>query len=574
VTDVGERLVERLMAYGVVRVFGVPGGQTAPFYHGLALHQGKIDHVLMRDERSAVFAADAYARVSGRVGVSDATVGPGATNLVSGLVEAYSSSIPVLAVIADIPRSWAHRRHLGSASQGFEQRDFLEPCVKWYGRVETPEQLDDVLDNCIRVATSNRPGPVVIEIPDDVFSASASEEPHPDNLDARFPRLRFAPDPAAVEIAADAVRAAERPLILAGGGVHISGACEEVAALANGFDLPVATTISGKSAIAETDPLALGLAGAFGSPVVNEVLGEADCVIAVGCKLGQAATSGWEVPGPAAKIVHIDVDAEEIGRNFPRTLALQSDARLGLRGLREALEASAPTTAWDLDELAARVDDVWADDTYKAPLAGDRIKPQQVMRELAARLGDDDMIVTDASLSSGWAASRWRTGTTGRHVVAPRGVAGLGWGLPAAIGAAFARRDRGDSGRVVCLAGDGGWGYSFGELETIARFEIALPSVLLNNSTLAWNKHVALNRYPDALISQGFTEVDWATTSVGLGAWAERVEEAEGIGAALDRALAVEGRPAVVELLSSEHETPVLKSMSGASRADAPKAAY
>lgn len=573
-TDVGERLVERLIAYGVVRVFGVPGGQTAPFYHGLALHRGEIEHVLMRDERSAVFAADAYARVSGRIGVCDATVGPGATNLVSGLVEAYSSSIPVLAVVADIPRAWAHRRHLGSASQGFEQRDFLAPCVKWFGRVETPEQLDDVLDNCIRVATSNRPGPVVIEVPDDVFSAPASAAPHPEGLDCRFPRLRFAPDPAAVEVAAEAVSAAARPLILAGGGVHISGACEEVGALARGFGLPVATTISGKSALAETDPLALGLAGAFGSPLVNEVLAEADCVIAVGCKLGQAATSGWEVPGADATIVHVDVDAEEIGRNFPRTVALQSDARLGLRELREALEAGTFAAAWDLDGLAARVDRAWAEDAYKAPLAGDLIKPQQAMRELSARLGDDDMIVTDASLSSGWAASRWRTGAPGRHVIAPRGVAGLGWGLPAAVGVAFARRDRGDTGRVVCLAGDGGWGYSFGELETLARFEIALPSVLLNNSTLAWNKHVALRRYPDALISQEFTEVDWTRTSEGLGAWAERVSEAEGIGAALDRALAVEGRPAVVELLSSEHETPVLKSMSGAAPAGAPKAAY
>ena len=164
--DVGQRLVDRLIAYQVRRVFGVPGGQTVPFYHGLALRKGQIDHVLMRDERSAVFAGVSYARVTGSIGVCDATVGPGATNLVSGLVEAFSSSIPVLAVIADIPRGWHYRRQRGfrlARVRGSVTSSL--PCVKWYGRLELPEQIDEILDHCVRVATSNRPGPVVIDIP-------------------------------------------------------------------------------------------------------------------------------------------------------------------------------------------------------------------------------------------------------------------------------------------------------------------------------------------------------------------------------------------------------------------------
>lgn len=570
--DVGQRLVDRLIAYDVRRVFGVPGGQTAPFYHGLAVRRDVIEHVLMRDERSAVYAADAYARVNGSIGVCDATVGPGATNLVSGLVEAYSSSIPVLAVIADIPRFWEHRRHLGSASQGFEQRAFLEPCVKWYGRVGVPEQIDEILDHCIRVATSNRPGPVIIEIPDDVFSSPASEEPHPEGLISRFPRLRSAPDPSDVVDAASLLASSRRPVILAGGGVHISGACPEVVTFAERLCAPVATTISGKGSIPEDHPLAVGVAGSFGSPIANDTIEESDCVVVVGCKLGQAATLGWELPGPAAQVIHIDIDAEEIGRNCARTVPLQADARLGLRALLEAVAGEHNETDWDLDALRERTDKFWATDTFKRPVEQDRIKPQHVMRALNDRLGDDDLLVTDASLSSGWAASRRRLHTTGRRVVAPRGVAGLGWGLPAATGAALALRDTGRPGRVVCLAGDGGWAYSMAEIETLARFEVPLTSIVLNNAVLGWNKHVALRRYPDAWVSQDFSDVSWSDAAIALGAWGTQVGDADAVGSALDEALAQTSRPSVVEVLSSEYETPVLKAMSGA--VPAKQAAY
>ncbi|MCQ0019019.1 thiamine pyrophosphate-binding protein [Actinomadura madurae] len=225
---VGERLAALLVNAGVRRVFGVPGGQTTPLYHGIAGQHGVISHTLMRDERSAAFAADAYARMSGRVGVCDATVGPGVSNLVSGLLEAYTSSVPMLAIIADIPRHWETRRRFGSASQGFEQRSYLEPCVKYYGRVELPENLDGLLAAALRIATSGRPGPVVLEIPDDVFSADYPEPPHGSSavtpLSTVYPQSRTSPDPAAVEGAVELLRHSRKPLLLAGGGALSAGA--------------------------------------------------------------------------------------------------------------------------------------------------------------------------------------------------------------------------------------------------------------------------------------------------------------------------------------------------------------
>jgi acetolactate synthase-1/2/3 large subunit len=228
--------------------------------------------------------------------------------------------------------------------------------------------------------------------------------------------------------------------------------------------------------------------------------------------------------------------------------------------------------AWDLDALRRRADEVWERATYKVPVEEDRVKPQDVVRALAARLGAEDLVVTDASLSSGWIASHWRVQTSGRRVLAPRGLAGLGWGLPAAVGAAFAMRDGGRQGRVVCLAGDGGWGYSSSEIETLVRFRLPVVSIVLNNRVLGWNKHVAMRRYPDAWVSQDFLDVKWCAAAEALGAWAVRVERTEDLGRALDSAFSHTEGPAVVEVSSSEFETPVLKAMSGAVPAE--QAAY
>ena len=247
------------------------------------------------------------------------------------------------------------------------------------------------------------------------------------------------------------------------------------------------------------------------------------------------------------------------GRNFARSLPVQSDAKLGIASLIEHVRGSDAGYKWDLDALRQRVEEAWSNNRYKYPVEADRVKPQDVIRALTDRLTDDDLVITDASLSSGWAASRWRTRSCGRRLLSPRGVAGLGWGLPAAAGAAFAIRDSRRRGRVVCLAGDGGWGYSLAEIETLARFSVPLTSIVLNNNALAWTKHGAVGRFPDAWVSQDFTDVSWARAAEALGAWAVRVEDASRLGDAIDAALSQIDGPSVLEVLSSEFETPVVE---------------
>ena len=563
-THVGQQLVDELISYGVTHVFGCPGGQTMPLYNGIARRPGQIAHVLMHDERSAVYAADGYARASGRLGVCDATVGPGASNLVSGLVEAYSSSIPVLAIVSDIQRDWEHFRDLGSASQAFRQHRFLEGCVKFLGRVEQPANLVPMLQAGLRAATSGRPGPVVLEIPDDVFGAPAPERGAvtPRAADG-FLRLRPGADPTAVAAAAATIRAATRPVVIAGGGALYAGAGPAVVALAEALRSPVATTISGKGVIDERHDLAVGVVGTFGLPLANSVVAQADCVIFIGSKAGQGTTLGYQLPRPGVPVVHIDIDPTEIGRGFPAAVGVYADARLGTVALTEALR-DAPATTWDLAEIAVLRSQWWDGPVVydEEPVAG-VVKPQDVVRAMSAQMGEADTFVADASLSSGWGATRWPVREAGARFFAPRGLAGLGWSLPAAIGVAAARSA--GSARVVSLAGDGGWSYSLGEVETAARMGSGTVSVILNNSTLGWIRQGAASRYPGEMVSQDFLAVSYADAAAALGAATCAAEDLAAFRSAFGQALADRsGRPWVIEVRSCAVESPVQQMPDGA----------
>ena len=562
----GQQLVERLVGYGVGHVFGCPGGQTLALYNGIASGDGTIEHVLMRDERSAIFAADAYARATGVIGVCDATVGPGASNLVSGLTEASACSTPLLAIVSDIPRQWEHRRHLASANQAFEQRRFLEGVVKWYGRVETPEMLPDILQACVRIANSGRPGPVVLNIPADVFIADAAEAAFPATPDwGAYPRWRAGADPAVIEQAARVLAAGTMPVIVAGGGALHAGAGEAIVGLARALSCPVATTMSGKGVIAETHELAVGVAGRMGVSQANDAVAASDCVIFIGCKTGQATTMGWTNPAPDARVIQIDIDPTEIGRNYPGAVGVHADALLGTIALREAIEGREPASQWDLTAVNAAVEEWWSGPIgYKEEAPPGVLQPQDIVRIMSAAAGDDDVVVADASLATGWVVGRWRSRRPGRQFYSPRGMGGLGWGLPGAVGVAEALRAQGRNGRVILLAGDGGWGYSMADVETAVRRGLPIVSVILNNSTLAWIKHHAADRYPDGMVSEDFIDVDFAAAAVALGANGERVDTTDAFDSALRKALDTAGAgPWVIETRSSGVESPVLARSGG-----------
>ncbi|CAN5626954.1 acetolactate synthase catalytic subunit [soil metagenome] len=550
----GDLLVQMLINYRVEYVFGLPGGQTAALYDAIYRRPRQISHILMRDERSAAYAADAYARVTGQIGVCDATVGPGATKLPSGLAEAKHSSIPILAIVSDINQATMHLAEYGAASQALDQLRMFEPLVKWQSRVPTAGNLPDLFRNAMRQATSGRPGPVVLNIPDDVFTSDCDDmdlDPGSQIRDGSFPSRRTGPDADSVALASFQLIEAERPVIIAGGGIHNAGASEELIRLAERLDIPVATTWSGKGAIPENHPLSVGLLGAMGTTSATEIVSAADVVFLIGYKSAQNSTFSWTLPREDQSVIHLDVDPAEIGKVFTTAVGLVGDARTGLQLLLgQVFRVERP-------EWVAQVEQ--ARSGWQQQLDRERgsdqtpVTPQRVMGEIQHVWGDDDLLVCDASFASGWGGAFLQLPVAGRRALFPRGIAGLGWGLPAAIGARFGHPD----GTVVCLAGDGGFAYSVAEISTLVKYGLKVVCVVLNNKALSWIKWNQRMTWGEHYQSSDFPDINFAAVARGFGCAGISVTSPDQLGDALDTAFSG-NVPVVIDVKTEEWETPLL----------------
>jgi acetolactate synthase I/II/III large subunit len=560
----GRLLAALLAEHGVRHVFGVPGGQTLALYDGI-LDQPGLAHVLTRDERSAAYAADGYARVTGQVGVCDATVGPGAAKLPSGLSESLGASVPVVALVSDLPARLAPHRYRGAASQALDQAALLAPVTKWQATVPTAEVLPALVRQAFRVAASGRPGPAVLFLPQDMLDGPVPDEQMPEGAAAglagsarfgRFPPFRPVPEQADLAAAAAVLRAAERPFILAGGGVQHSGAGPELTVLAERASAAVGSTLSGKGAIAEDHPLSVGVTGSMGSTAAAAALGEADVVLLAGCKAGSGATYGWTLPRADQAVLQLDLDPAELGRAFPLRAALLGDARAGLAALHAALEAGGEAAAEpDRSAWRARVAGLTA--AWRAARDAERasgqrpIAPQRVLAEIEAALGPDDVLICDASLASGWGGVYLEQRRPGRRVLCPRGQAGLGYALPAAIGVATADPGR----RTVVLTGDGALGYAAGELATVAELGLPVTVVVLNNRSLGWIRWYRRITFGRGWEDDDFADVAFGDVARGFGLHAARVSEPGQLAGALLGGLA--GPPALLDVVTDAWQTPI-----------------
>ncbi|MCL4296900.1 MAG: thiamine pyrophosphate-binding protein [Anaerolineae bacterium] len=549
----GDVLVEMLLGYGVPVVFGLAGGQTLPLYDAIRSRAPRIRHIPMRDERNAAYAADGYARISGRVGVCDATVGPGSIKFTSGLAEAYNSSIPLVALVSDMPHDWLAVRYRGGGNQLVDQMAVLAPLCKWTARLPTARKIPELVQRAFHMAVSGRPGPVAIELPQDLFK-EAQDDAAP-SVEPRFgaaPAYRPAPDPGAVRAAVELLAAASRPVIIAGGGIWCSHAGPELVALAERLALPVATTLSGKGAISETHPLALGVLGSLGgTSAARKLVEDADVILAVGFKFGQNPTYLWTLPTPSQRIIHLDLDGAEIGKVFPVEVGLVADARLGLAALLEASQVAHP-----IEPIAARIASLkaeWQANLAAAAAPAQPIKPQQVAALLNELAGPDDILVCDASFASGWGGMYFEA-RDHRRVIFPRGMAGLGWGLPAAIGAQLAR----PTSNVIVLAGDGAMTYCLGELATLAQEKLNVKVVVLNNSSMGWIKWEQAVFWDGKFQSTDLSRVNFAAVAQGLGCAGLQVSDPAGLREALGQALAAD-QPVVVDVETSASEAAVPK---------------
>jgi acetolactate synthase-1/2/3 large subunit len=572
----GALLAGLLAEHGVRHVFGVPGGQTLALYDAILDRAPDLTHVLVRDERTAAYAADGYARITGRVGVCDATVGPGAAKLPSGLGEALGASVPVIALVSDLPTRLAAHRYRSAASQALDQAALLAPVTKWLTSVPAAASMPGLVRQAFREATSGRPGPVALLLPQDVLDGPA--EP----LTARtasarfgaFPAFRPAPEPADVAAVAQVLRRAARPFLLAGGGVMHSCAGPAVAALAERLSAAVGTTLTGKGAIAEDHPLSVGVTGTMGTSAAAAALAEADVVLLAGTKASGGATYGWTLPHPGQQVVQLDIDPAELGRAFEVAAAMLGDARAALTALLTEFGPGAPAVSGSASATGladgaepdrgpwrfrlAELTRQWraARDTERASDAVP-IAPQRVLAALQQALAPGDTLICDASLASGWGGVYFEQRWPGRQVLFPRGQAGLGYALPAAIGAATATASAATpAARTVVLTGDGALGYAVGELATVTELGLPITVVVLNNRSLGWIRWYRRITFGRGFEGDDFADVAYADVARAFGMYSVRVTDPAELSAALAAALRSD-RPSLVDVVTEAWETPI-----------------
>lgn len=530
----GEAVVRMLKEHGVEYAFGMGGFQPLPYYDALA-RQDAVKHVLIRDEKHGAFAADGYARVANHAAVADATLGPGATNLVSGLAESYGASIPMIALTGEVNSGISHR----GATQESDQVGILAPTAKQTVQINRIERIPELVRRAFSVAHVGRPGPVHLNIPEDVFHGEhdfAERDLHAAPGSQRASVLRVRPDAAAIGRAVDLVRGAAAPVLLVGGGIHISEAYDALARFVDLTGIPVASTISGKGSIVETDPLSIGLCGRY-SRVANELIAGADVLIVVGCKLGEIATNRWTLLSPDTKIVHIDIDPAELGHVYTPAVSLWGDARVTLDDLADAMEPDRARFKAARAERIAMLDArraAWlatAQPSYDSPEAP--VHVARLLRDLRAAAPAESILVADGGFAAHWSALLYDVHATGRTYIANRGHAAIGYGLPGAIGAKLAA----PQAPVIALCGDNGFAMAIAELETAKRIGAPVLCVMVNNGALGYVKALQHALYDDRFISVEFDEVDYVGVARGFGCEGRRVDTPDQLAGALAEGL-------------------------------------
>ena len=486
----GEAIIESLKNMGVNTIFGYPGGQTIPFYD--MLYDMDMDHILVRHEQCAAHAADGYARASGKVGVCLATSGPGATNLVTGIATAYMDSSPIIAITGQVPT------HL-IGNDAFQEADIVGitmPIVKHSYQPKDPDLIPSMIKSSFEIAASGRPGPVLIDVPKEVQEGELSEF-----VDTLIDTPGYNPTTKGnirqIKKARDLIKESKKPLILAGAGVIISNACDELTQLANTINAPVMTSLLGKGAFDETDDLALGMLGMHGRKVSNDSINEADLLIAIGIRFSDRTTGRLDSFAPNTKIIHIDIDPAEIGKNVEVDLPIVGDAKNILSSLNKVLKeykVSDDVNKWT-DMIKQRKLDLLPRVTYDdVPL-----KPQTVIKEISEVLTPESILTTDVGQNQMWAAHFYDTQRP-RKFISSGGLGTMGFGFPSAIGAKVACPDD----PVVSINGDGGFLMVCQELATVREYDIPVIAVVLENRTLGmvyqWQSLLYNKRHSQTLL--------------------------------------------------------------------------
>lgn len=520
-------LLECLEQQGVEVIFGYPGGQVIPIYD--ALYDAKIRNILVRHEQAAAHAADGYARSTGKTGVCLATSGPGATNLVTGIATAYMDSVPLVAITGQVPTNL-----LGCDS--FQEADITGitmPITKHNYLVKDIKDLPRVVKEAFHIASTGRPGPVLIDIAKDI-TVQTDKFVYPETINLPGYKPNYVGNARQIKEALEAIKKTKQPLLYVGGGAVTSGAHEVLVKFAETLDAPVTTTLMGLSAMPGDHPLNLGMLGMHGMAAANFAVCECDLLIAIGARFDDRVTGKVDTFAPKAKVIHIDIDPAEIGKNVGADIPIVGDVRMVLENILEKLEPD-NHQEW-LSQIA-----VWQ---KEYPLAYDRDKltPQRIIEEISEITKGEAIICTEVGQHQMWAAQFYKF-TQPRSLITSGGLGTMGFGFPAAIGAQIGNPDR----LVIDIAGDGSFQMNIQELGTAVANQIPVKVVIINNFYLGmvrqWQEFFFKKRYSGTVLDQN---PDFVKIAEAYGAKGYRINEISQIRSTLEKALATPG-PVVVD---------------------------
>ncbi|OLC59883.1 MAG: acetolactate synthase, large subunit, biosynthetic type [Ktedonobacter sp. 13_1_40CM_4_52_4] len=534
-------LCEALVREGVELLFGYPGGAIMPFYDALTSYP-TLRHILVRHEQAAAHAADGYARATGKVGVCVATSGPGATNLVTGLATAFMDSTPIIAVTGQVARHFIGR-------DAFQETDIIgvtQPITKHNFLVRNIEDLADIVHEAFKLALGGRPGPVLIDIPKDIQIVKALYRPSATVKSLKYYRATRTPElsTAAIAQAAKLISEAQRPVIMAGHGVILSKAYDELRAFAEKVDIPVITTLLGISAFSETHPLSIGMPGMHGPAHVNKAIGMTDVLIGVGLRFDDRVTGKVSEFAPHARIIHIDIDPAEMHKVKVATVPIVADAKTALAALTTAV-SPADHRPW-IDEIRS-----W--ETQNAELANTVIRDQQypdppsILEAIRAETNGEAIIVTDVGQHQMWTARHYTWTRPNSHITSG-GLGTMGFALPAAMGAKMGIPDA----HVWAVAGDGGIQMNIQELATLQQQGVAVKVAIMNNGYLGmvrqWQQFFHSRNYSETPI----TGPDYVKLADAYGLTGMRITRREDVSAAVHKAMETEGTVIIDFVIESE----------------------
>jgi acetolactate synthase-1/2/3 large subunit len=523
-------IIKCLELEGVDTIFGYPGGQVIPFYD--ALYDSDLRHILVRHEQAAAHAADGYARATGKTGVCVSTSGPGATNLVTGIATAYMDSVPIVALTGQVPQFMIGN----DAFQEADIKGITQPITKHNYLVQDANELPRIMKEAFYIASTGRPGPVLIDLPKDI-QISEIDFHYPEKVELRGYKPTYKGNLQQVKRAAEEIAKSSRPIIYAGGGVISSNAAAELVRFAETIMAPVTTTLTGIGSIPTEHPLNLGMLGMHGTKYANYAIQESDLVIAVGARFDDRVTGKLESFATNARVIHIDIDPAEISKNVPVNIPIVGDAKHILKALTKYVKCC-NSEFW----LAKIIE--WKKEyplSYRKET--DVIKPQFVVEQIS-EVCKDAIIVTEVGQHQMWAAQYFKFSEP-RTFLTSGGLGTMGYGYPAAIGAKVGRPDK----LVVDISGDGSFQMNSQELATAVQNDIPVVAVIMNNGYLGmvrqWQELFFDRRYSCTDISGS---VDFVKLAEAYGALGIRAEKPSEVRPAIEEAIN-SGRPAVVDVI-------------------------